>query len=140
MHAGEIKITPTENTKWITLALVVACTFYILELVLYLNLFHFIYKHDSGSFALRPEVKKSRNNCNAQTMMGQFYLFLTDTWYSLFLLFAFAQGVETMHPETKDIGAFLKSLEFGFLSLVQCFLIPEQRRKVDKWFHHSKIK
>ncbi len=66
-------------------------------------------------------------------MTGQFYLFVTDTVYIVFLSFAISPGTATISSDAKDIAAFVKTLEFGILSLVHCLLIPELRKNCFKW-------
>ena len=74
--------------------------------------------------------KVSRNRANSQTMMGQFYFFVTDTLYGTFIFLAFAPGMNKISHNGKDIAVFVKNLEFGIVSVVQCLLIPELRRKM----------
>jgi hypothetical protein len=66
-------------------------------------------------------------------MTGQFYLFVTDTVYIVFLSFAISPGTATISSDAKDIAAFVKPLEFGILSFVHCLLIPELRNICLKW-------
>jgi hypothetical protein len=66
-------------------------------------------------------------------MTGQFYLFAMDTVYVVFLSFAISPGTATISSYAKDIAAFVKTLEFGILSIVHCLLIPELRNNCFKW-------
>ncbi len=61
-------------------------------------------------------------------MVGQFYFFITDMLYGIFIFFAFAPGMKKISHNGKDIAAFIKTLEFGIISVVYCLLIPEIRR------------
>ena len=44
---------------------------YLAEAICYLIFFLILYKHNNGLSILPADVKKSRNNANAHTMMGQ---------------------------------------------------------------------
>ncbi len=63
-------------------------------------------------------------------MMGQFYFFVTDMVYSTFIFLAYAPGMKRISHYGKDIAVFVKTLEFGIVSVAQCLLIPELRRKI----------
>jgi hypothetical protein len=65
-------------------------------------------------------------------MMGQFYLFFTDTVYMLVLTLAVLPGTDSISYDTKDI-AYIKPIEFGILSVIHCLLIPELRNKCFIW-------
>ena len=134
-NAGLGHTISKEEVSWITLVLAFGFVVYLTELFIYIYLFLYLYHHNSDTFVLRVEEKKSRNRNNAQTLVGQFYLFVTDLSYIL-LLFLFTAPKVSSH--SKDIVAFLKQMEFGISSLVQCLLVPVQRRKIIKWFQ-SKI-
>ena len=103
---------------------------YISEALCYLSFFLFLYKHNNGLSILPAEVKKSRNHSNAQTMMGQFYLFISETLYMVLLFLIFALRVEKHNSNAKDIGAVYKELEFGLVSVIQCLMIPELRNVI----------
>jgi hypothetical protein len=83
--------------------------------------------------------RKSRNRSNVQTMMGQFFLYLTDTVYVVFLVVAFIWS-SSFEPETKDLVAILKNVDFGLLSVVHYLLIPELRTKVAHKIDELKMK
>ena len=135
-NAGLGHTIPKEEISWITLVLAFGFVIYLTELFIYIYLFLYLYHHNSDTFVLKIEEKKSRNKNNAQTLVGQFYLFVTDLSYIL-LLFLFSAPKQISH--SKDIVAFLKQMEFGISFLVQCLLIPVQRRKILKCFQ-SKTK
>jgi hypothetical protein len=63
-------------------------------------------------------------------MMGQFYFFITDMLYGIFIFLAFAPGMKKISHNGKDIAVFVKTLEFGIISVVHCLLIPDIRRKI----------
>ena len=103
--------------------------FYLSELFCYINFFVFLYNYNNGLHILSQETKQRRNKTNSQTMIGQFYVFLTETFYILFLYVTFLPGIDSILPEVKDVGAFVKTFEFGILSMVHCLLIPDLRIK-----------
>jgi len=70
-------------------------------------------------------------------MMGQFYLFFTDTVYMLVLNLAVLPGTASVSYNIKDIAAFVKPFEFGILSTVHCLLIPDLRSKFFKFVEIS---
>ncbi len=106
-----------------------AAFLYTSELVCYLKLFHHLYVHNNGIGILSVEVKKRRNKTNAQTMMGQFFFFIVDNLYAVFIFLAFLPSISPVSSELKDLGIFLKSLDFGLVSFIQCLLIPDLRRE-----------
>ena len=116
---------------WIPVAVVAFGVFlYSSELTCYLKIFHYLYLYNNGAYFLPPEVKKDRNKTNAQTMVAQFYFFITDTFYAIFLFVAFIPGISPVSSDLKDLGIFLKTLDFGLMSFIHCFLIPTLRRKM----------
>jgi hypothetical protein len=106
-----------------------AAFLYTSELGCYMQLFHYLYVHNNGIGILSVEVKKRRNKTNAQTMMGQFYFFIVDTLHATFIFLAFLPGISPVSSELKDLGIFIKYLDFGLVSLIQCLLIPDLRRE-----------
>ena len=106
----------------------------ISESFCYSLFFQYLFKHNNGLSFLVPEEKKSRNRSNAQTMMGQFYFFITETFYLIFIFVAFSVGGEITSLPSKDIAVIYKTIEFGLISVGHCLLIPEIRRFIVKWF------
>ena len=106
---------------------------YIAETCCYLSFFLILYKHNNGLSILPAELKKSRNCSNAQTMMGQFYLFITEAVYMLLLFLIFVIGLNNRFPYARDIGAVYKEIEFGLVSIIQCLMIPDLRKSILKF-------
>ncbi len=76
-------------------------------------------------------------------MMGQFYFFVTDMLYGIFIFLAFTPGANKISHNGKDIAVFIKTLEFGVISVVQSLLVPEIRKKINfrlTWISLHKIK
>ena len=117
----------------IFIAIVASIGIYISEAFCYLSFFLFLYKHNNGLSILPAELKKSRNRSNAQTMMGQFYLFITEAVYMLLLFLIFVIGLNNRFPYARDIGAVYKEIEFGLVSIIQCLMIPELRKSIIKF-------
>ncbi len=103
---------------------------YLSEAFCYVTFFVFVYNHNNGLSILTSEVIKSRNHSNTHTMLGQFYLFMTETIYMFFIFLLIAFGIDKKHPHAKDIGVLYKNLEFGMISVVQCLMISEIRQKI----------
>ncbi len=119
--------------SWIPIVVfTVGMLLYIFELGCYLKLFHYLYIHNERIGILTPDIKSKRNKTNAQTMIGQFYFFVSDTLYMVFAFVTFLPGIIPVSAELKDLVIFLKTLDFGLVSLIQCLLIPDIRRK---FFH-----
>ena len=66
-------------------------------------------------------------------MIGQFSVFATETIYILFLYVTFLPGTDSLLPNVREVGAFVKTLEFGILSIFHCLLIPDLRMKCFEW-------
>jgi len=113
--------------------IVFAVLLYISELCCYLKLFHYLYTHNENIGILTPDVKSKRNRTNAQTMMGQFYFFVADTIYVIFGFVAFLPGITPVSAELRDLVIFLKTLDFGLVSLIHCLLIPDIRKRFSLW-------
>jgi hypothetical protein len=133
IQAGMKTPFKTEKPFWLPIGGAIAIGLSIIELFSYFYIFYYLYKHDTALSILPEETKKSRNRYNAQTLMGQFYLYLTDTGYLVFLLVTFLPGY-SLPPETKDFIAVLKNAEFGVLSFMHCFLIPHYRARIIEKF------
>jgi hypothetical protein len=129
MQAGMKTIYKTENPFWVPLTGIIGIALGLVELLSYIYLFYYLFKHNQTLHILPEEARKSRNKFNAVTMMGQFYFYMTDQVYILFLIVTFVSR-NTFPPDTKDLIAVLKTAEFGIFSVVQCFLIPEIRIKM----------
>jgi len=123
------------NDESVLIAIVasIAVIIYVTEAFCYIIFFITLFKHNNGLSILPAEVKKSRNHSNAHTMMGQFYLFITETIYMVLLFLIFALGINKVSSNAKDIGAVYKELEFGLVSVVQCLMIPELRNVIVKY-------
>ena len=67
-----------EVVFWTICAAVLANIFIVLELACYFTFFHYMYHHNSGP-VVRSAVRRTRNHNNAQTMVGQMYLFLIES-------------------------------------------------------------
>jgi hypothetical protein len=137
VQAGKTDQFKSEFSYWIPILYQIGLAIYLCELVGYLIFFYFLYNYNKGLQIITQETKKFRNKTNAQTMMVQFYLFVTDTVYIVFLYFAILPGTATVLSDAKDIGSFLKPLEFGILSMVHCLLIPELRNKCFSWIENT---
>ena len=72
-------------------------------------------------------------------MMGQFYLYFTDTINIIILNLAVLPGTASIAYDIKDIAAFVKPFEFGILSTVHCLLIPDLRSKFFKFVDNNFI-
>jgi hypothetical protein len=105
----------------------------VCELSIYVYFFVYLYKYNNGLQILTQEKKKSRNKTNAQTLVGQFILFVAFFVYIVFLSFAFSSGETGIAADTKDLGVIVKALEFGLFSLIQCLLIPDMRGQLKKY-------
>ena len=134
----------TDQPFWMPFSGAVGLCLGILELYSYIYLFLYLYKHNKTLHILPEETKISRTKFNAQTMMGQFYLYLTDTAYVIFLTLTAMIGPNTLLPETKDMIVLVKLTEFGVLSVIHCLLIPKLRttifNKVNLRFEHFSLK
>ena len=128
---GEQRI---EETFWIPVVLQIGNFLIISELLCYIYFFWDLYKYNNGLSIIPQETKKSRNRTNAQTMMGQFYMFLTNALFIMFLTVGFSSTNSPVSAETKDLGVIFKSLEFGLFSFMHCYLIPELRIVILKYF------
>jgi hypothetical protein len=116
-----------EHSIWIPIVLKIGTAGLICEFLIYIYLFVYLYKYTSGLQILTLEKKKSRNKSNAQTLFGQFVLFISLSAHIVFMSLAFSTGKNAFAADTKDLGVIVKSLEFGLFSLVHCLLIPELR-------------
>ena len=128
-HAGMEKPECKEEPFWMSVVLLTGVFVNISELLSYLSIYVYLYNYNNGLSILPPEAKKRRNKTNAQTMMGQFYFSITDMLYSLTFFVAVLPGISLITHDANDVAVFLKTLEFGFMSVAQCFLIPDMRRK-----------
>ncbi len=124
------KMESNNEAMFVAAVLFLGVIIYFSEAFCYVTFFAFVYKHNNGLSILTSEVKKSRNHSNAHTMMGQFYFFVTETIYMLFMFCLFAFGISKKYFNAKDIGVLYKNLEFGLISIVQCLMIPEIRQKL----------
>jgi hypothetical protein len=129
IQAGMTTAFKTDKPFWLPIGGALAIGMGMMELFSYINIFHYLYKHNQTINILPEETKKYRNKVNAETMVGQFYLFITDAIYIFFLLATFAPGY-ALPPETKDLITLLKNAEFGLMSVAHCMLIPQLRTKI----------
>jgi hypothetical protein len=115
---------------------------YTTEICCYLKIFHYLYVYNDGISFLPSETKQKRNKTNAQTMMAQFYIFIADTLYVVFLFLAFLPGISPVSSHLKDLGIFLRTLDFGLVSFIHCLLIPELRQTFtdSAWKFYNKVK
>jgi hypothetical protein len=126
-----------DTMSWIPFVVfTVGMLLYIIELGCYLKLFHYLYIHNERIGILTPDIKSKRNKTNAQTMIGQFYFFVSDSLYMVFAFVALLHGITPVSAELKDLVIFLKTLDFGLVSFIHCLLIPDIRRK----FYHCWLK
>ena len=116
---------------WIPVAVLAFGMFlYATELCCYLKMFRYLYLYNNSLSILPQQVTRNRNRTNAQTMIGQFYFFVADTLYALFLFVAFLPSVSLVSAVLKDLGIFMKTLDFGLMSSIHCLLIPALRKKI----------
>ena len=130
VQAGMTSHFKTEKPFWIPIVGLVGVCLGLTELFSYLYIFYYLHKHNEALKVLPEEAKKSRNQFNAQTMLGQFYFYLTDLIYVVFLMIAFQTSTTSLDPVATDITTILKTSEFGFMSVVQCLLIPALRKRL----------
>ena len=130
IQAGMKTQYKTENAFWIPFLGGFVLGLGFVELFSYIYIFVYLYQHNQTLHILTEETKKSRNKFNLHTMMGQFYLYITDTVYVAFIMAAFTAGTNIMEAETKDLFVLVKVTEFGVLAVVHCLLIPQLRVKL----------
>jgi hypothetical protein len=123
-----LKTDNSEEPIYAAIVIGIGVLIYICEALCYLMFFLILYEHNNGSSILPAAVKKSRNHSNAHTMMGQFSLFITETFFMLILFLIFVLGLNKNFPNAKDVGLIYKEVEFGFVSVVQCLMIPDSRK------------
>ena len=90
----------------------IAVIIYVTEAFCYIIFFIILYKHNNGLSILPAEVKKSRNHSNAHTMMGQIYLFITETIYMVLLFLIFVLGINKVSSNAKDIVSVNQNIIF----------------------------
>ena len=122
-----------EHSVWIPFVFKIATAILVCELSMYVYFFAYLYKYNNGLQILTQEKKKLRNKTNAQTLIGQFVLFVSFFAYVVFLSLAFSSGETGIAADTKDLGVIVKSLHFGLFSLIHCLLIPEMRENFKKY-------
>ena len=132
IQAGMKTPFKTDQPFWMPFSGALGLCLGIAELYSYFSIFVYLHKHNQTLHILPEETKSSRNKFNAQTMMGQFYLYMTDTSYVIFLTIAIMSGPHTLQPDTKDLFVLVKVTEFGFLSVIHCLLIPQLRATLFK--------
>ncbi len=127
-----------EETNLISFVLALGVFVYNIELSCYIYIFIYLYKHNNGLILLSTETKKFRNRCNAHTLMGQIFLFVNEMIYLIVFFAAFSLGegrISTTH--LKDLFSVYKHMEFGIVSVVQCFLVPELRHKMEEFIFNK---
>ena len=132
IQAGTTAQFKTEKPFWIPLVGFIGISIGLSEIIIYFYIFYYLYKYNETSQLLPEETKKSRHRFNAQTMVGQFYFYITDTVYLLFILITFMPSINAVAPETKDIISLVKTAEFGLMSVLQMLLIPALRKDLFK--------
>ena len=127
---AETNNNESDTMSWIPIVVfTIGMLLYFTELGCYLKLFHYLYIHNERIGILTPDIKSKRNKTNAQTMIGQFYFFVSDTLYMIFAFVTFLPGIIPVSAEFKDLIIFLRTLDFGLVSFIHCLLIPDMRRK-----------
>ena len=119
-----------EEPYLISFVLAVGLFIYILEFSCYIYLFLYLYKHNNGLMLLSTEAKKLRNRCNAHTLMGQIFFFVNEMIYIIIIFVAFSK-ISSTH--VKDLLSVYKPMEFGIVSIAQCFLVPELRYRMEEF-------
>ena len=130
IQAGMKTPFKTDKPLWLPISGMFGVSLSAVELFSYIYIFLYLHQHNRTLHILPEETKKSRNKFNAQTMLGQIYLYITDLIYFLFLMVAFAFGTSYVAAETKDLIGLVKITEFGVLSAIHCLLIPQLRNTV----------
>jgi len=128
--AGSLKEEiPTKG--WIPLVVLTFGMFlYVTEIGCYIKIFHYLYVYNNGISFLPRETKQKRNKTNAQMMMAQFYIFIADTLFAVFIFVSFLPGISLVPHRLMGLGTFLKTLDFGLVSFIHCLLIPELRQTI----------
>ena len=121
-----------EASFWIPIVLQLGSALLFAELLIYIYIFIFLLKYNNGLQILALEKKKKRNKVNAQTLLGQYIVFVSNVVYVFFLAVAFSEKMG-ISPDAKDLGVIIKALEFGIFSVVHCLLIPELRSDFKKY-------
>ena len=124
---------PNDDVFWTVLAAIAANVIVFLELVSYMIFFKDIYQQNNSS-VVRSAVRRSRNRTNAQTIKGQIYLFIMKFVFIGLVILCFLMGQDYLSIRLKDFVLTYKLLEFGLISVVQCFQIPELRLTMMNWF------
>ena len=131
-----------ETSFWIPIVLSLGSALLLAELLIYFYIFVILLKYNNGLQILTLEKKKTRNKVNAQTLLGQYILFVANVVYVFFLSVAFSEKMG-ISSDAKDLGVIIKALEFGIFSLVHCVLIPELRIEIrnhlPKHFGHAAV-
>ena len=125
LKASTGKSGDQEVVFWTICAAVLANILIVLELACYFTFFHYMYHHNSGP-VVRSAVRRTRNHNNAQTMVGQMYLFLIESIFLGIVIVANLFQLDNSN-RIKDIAVTYKLLEFAILSVVHCLQIPEIR-------------
>ena len=104
----------------------------ILELLSYMIIF---YEQSSStetvSRYLSEATLKKRRKTNAITLTGQFLTWLAGGWY---IIMALVVSITAKTERERELGAFLKVMQFGIIPAIEIATSPAIRRYVLSFF------
>ena len=116
------------------------------EIVLYIILFHFIYKKDNSEALrrlLEPRCIRQRNTTNAITFFGQFCSFVIELTYSIYLISNTSQEFSFNDKGRMDFGletVIIRTVGFTTISIVEVLTSKSLRSRLLKKYLLNKHK
>ena len=127
---GETTASSTWHFTRTTIGMVLA-TMTFTEIILYIILFRFIYRHDNAETLKRlldPTVIQQRNRRNLVSFVGQFCVFITKL--ALALIFMSAVILGNRQNGIWMISLMIKTISFSVLSLVEVLMSASLRQRL----------
>ena len=134
---GNYKIDSYNNVVYTGLRVflgLVARSFILLELLIYLWMIYHLWKHDERSLKekiITDQMRRERNHKNVTTLRRQVISFLIEIFYSIYLAFHNAQA-DIADASVKSISLIIGST---IISLVQILTSHEMMRFVKRHFN-----
>jgi hypothetical protein len=130
------------SSWWITRTVVSLTVVWCItmEIVLYIIVFHFIYKQDNSERLLRllePRCIRQQNKTNAITFFGQFCSFVVELSFTMLLMIISAKKVSFNETKRDNFAIelfFVKLVGFTTISIVEvltsCVLRPRLLKQI----------
>ena len=125
-----------DTTYWQKIATASALIAQVIEFSIYVWFFYYQYMNTNGNIAkyLRQDDVRNRNAKNVQTFIGQFYAFMVESSFLVFIILMQTLVADENNLYIRGIVLMLKIANFGALSAVEVLTSPLHQHPITPEF------